>query len=172
MARPYQPKYYPQPKTGTGFIWTIPTTGQSCDCRGVEWCLDFRDSRGKRQRRKVHTGHCTCLPRRKGVCPHEQLAVEALAAVISNPAPVEEVLEKAGLDLFIERFAAEPLCSARCHSSRTRAQQSGSALANQMQIGQVIEERVGYWRGDQGEQQRERLPADDDAADGAVGCGA
>jgi hypothetical protein len=60
MARPYQPKYYPQPKTGTGHTWTNPKTGKKIECQGVEWYLDFKDATGKRQRRKVHAGYCTC----------------------------------------------------------------------------------------------------------------
>lgn len=123
MARPYQPKYYPQPKSGIGFTWTSPTTGQTIECRGIEWYLDFRDSQRKRQRRKVHAGYCTCPPRKRGVCPHEQLAIEALAAVISTPAPVEDVLERAGRDLSIERFAAEHLLGierSRSHSPRSK----------------------------------------------------
>lgn len=123
MARQYQPKYYPQPKPGTGFTWIHPTTGNQHECKGVEWYLDFRDAKGNRQRRKVHDGYCTCPPRKKGVCPHEQLAIDALAAVITSPAPAEEVLEDAGRDLSIERFAAEHLLSierSRTHADRSK----------------------------------------------------
>lgn len=123
MARVYQPKYYPQPKTGIGHTWTSPTTGKSIDCKGIEWYLDFRDAKGKRQRRKVHEGYCTCPARKKGVCPHEQLAREALAAVLAEVGPVEDTLEAAGKDLSIERFAAGHLLGierSRTHAARSK----------------------------------------------------
>lgn len=85
MARPYQPKYYPQPKTGTGHIYVHPKTGEKKACKGVAWYIDFKTIDGKRDRKKVRDGHCTCPPRQKGACAHERLAQEALAAVQSSP---------------------------------------------------------------------------------------
>jgi len=123
MARPYNPKYYPQPKPGNGFLWLNPKTGQKIECQGLEWYLDFKDASGKRKRRKVHEGYCTCPPRQRGVCSHEQIAREALAAVLNQPAPTEETLAKAQVDLCIERFAAEHLLGierSRSHTPRSK----------------------------------------------------
>lgn len=123
MARPYQPKYYPQPKTGTGHIWLNPKTGKKIECQGVEWYLDFKDATGKRQRRKVHKGYCICPKRQRGICPHEQLAKEALAAVISQPVPIEKTLDQARVDLSIERFTAMHLLGierSRSHAPRSK----------------------------------------------------
>lgn len=123
MARQYRPKYYPQLKQGTGFTWIHPTTGEQQECKGVEWYLDFLDTRGKRCRRKVHEGYCTCPTRKKGVCPHERLAMEALAEVLSAPSPPEVVLKQASRDLSLDKFAAEYLLGindSRRHAVRSK----------------------------------------------------
>lgn len=105
MAKTYHPKYYAEPVKGTGHTYINPKTGEKKTCKGVAWYLDFKNAEGKRERKKVHEGLCTCPPRHKGTCPHERLAQEALAAVLNAPAPIEETLAEAAKDRSIANFA-------------------------------------------------------------------
>ncbi len=105
MAKAYHPKYYAQAIPGSGHVWENPKTGESKICRGIEWYLDYKDSNGVRRRRKAHTGICICAPKKKGICPHERLAQDALAAVLNAPAPIEQTLAEAAKDRSIANFA-------------------------------------------------------------------
>jgi integrase len=123
MAKTYHPKYYAEPVKGTGHIYVHPKTGEKKTCKGVAWYIDFKTIDGKRDRKKVHDGHCTCPPRHKGACAHERLAQEALAAVLNAPAPIELTLSEAAKDRSIAGFAAKHLVkieNSRRHAVRTR----------------------------------------------------
>lgn len=129
MPKIYQTKHYPQPRRGTGFTWIHPRTGKRTECGGLEFYVDFRDEAGRRQRRKAHDGVCTCAPRQRGVCPHEQIAIDLVrqlqAGPPSEPTPVPiHIVEPAPnpivpLGAFIDRYLAE-LDASRRHQPKTK----------------------------------------------------
>lgn len=141
MAKTYHPKYYAEPVKGSGHIYINPKTGQEKPCKGVAWYIDFKTIDGKRDRKKVHGGLCTCPPRQKGACPHERIAQEALAAVLNAPAPIELTLAEAAKDRSIVGFAARHLHKVEqgtkhCERNKLNVRLSAEAVQQHLGISQ------------------------------------
>lgn len=131
MPKRYQAKYYAQPRPGKGHRWKNTRTGEIVKCGWIDWFVDYLDENGKRRRLKAHTGRCTCPQRQRGVCTHEQMAIDLLAEIRTGReiAVQEEHDETDDPGVTVETFIASELLqleSSRAHTSGTQTNKKKS----------------------------------------------